>query len=135
MKQSTFGLNQVYVSIWQSGNLFAQSQTYTTLLGFSKPDYLGNVLNAAEKVGGISVVAWFEYGNMAEYGGVTVPFALKARDLGWLLDDGQLAHQYAWLNPSNANFVDFFDRRFLFSLYFKRKRHNKIAIQHTQTNS
>lgn len=104
----SFGINKVYVSIWQAGNLFAKSQSYSSLMGFSKPDYLGNVLNAAETVGGISVVAWFEYGNMAQYGGVTVPFALKARSLGWLLDDGRLSHGFAWMNPSNANFANFF---------------------------
>lgn len=103
-----FGITKVYVSIWQAGNLFAQSQTYSSLMGFSKPDYLSNMINAADKIGGVSIVAWFEYGNMAQYGGVSTPFALKAKSLGWLLENGKLVHGYSWMDPSNSNFVEFF---------------------------
>ena len=64
------GITKVYVSVWNNGNLYANSSTFKNFVGYENADYLGNVVDAARQVGGISVVAWFEYGNMAAYGGV-----------------------------------------------------------------
>ena len=101
------GITKVYVSVWNNGNLYANSSTYQNLVGYQNADYLGNVVDAARQVGGISVVAWFEYGNMAGYAGVQNAFAKNAQQKGWLIGNGQLAHNFVWLDPGNADAANF----------------------------
>ena len=47
-------------------------------MGITPPDYLQNVLNAANKIGGFTIVAWMEYGNMACYKDYSNDFLKKA---------------------------------------------------------
>ena len=91
------------MDVWHNGDLLAESSTYTNLVGTTKADYLGNVLSAAQQVGGIEIAAWFEYGLISCYG--SCQYGEVARDKGWELGS---AGEFRWLDPSNAEFRDFF---------------------------
>ena len=101
----SLGIDRVYVDVWHNGDLLAESSTYSNLMSSSRSDYLGNVLSAADQVGGIEVVAWFEYGLISCYG--SCAYGNIARSKGWELgSDGG----FTWLNPGNAEFRDFFTK-------------------------
>ena len=106
-KLKGLGVTKVYVDVWNNGNLYARSGVYNRLMGYGSnpnPDYLSNVLQAAQAVGGVDIVAWFEYGVMGCYTGSPCQYGNIARSKGWMLGtDGE----FTWLNPSNSQFTSF----------------------------
>jgi len=102
------GVDRVYVDVWNQGKVYFMSNTMNSLLPDGTgcgPDYLEFALNAANKLGGMNVYAWFEYGLIAAYGDINNDFARKAQEKGWIL--GQEGQGFVWMDPDNGEVLSF----------------------------
>jgi len=101
------GVNRIYVDVWNQGKVYFNSSTMSNYVGSSGVgyDHLGWALDAANKVGGIEVFAWFEYGLIAAYGSYNNSFANQAKSDGWIL--GQEGSGFIWMDPKNSDMLNF----------------------------
>ena len=75
---SQFGVNRVYIDVWNQGLTYFNSTTMFNFIGNEGigPNQLSWGVKYA-KLYGLEVFAWFEYGNIAAYSSVNNPFAEK----------------------------------------------------------
>ncbi len=116
----TTGLNTVYVEAWKNGYTNFTSPALSAFTGrpslnptLAGRNLLSETRTAAANAGLIHG-AWFEYGLMAQYGGVSNSLAVTCRDAtwtvgttsgtGWLLKDSagnftNASSNFVWMNP------------------------------------
>ena len=102
------GVTKVFVDVWNNGRLYTKSGIYNQMMGISvnpNPDYLSNVIRAAQSIGGIEVAAWFEYGLIGCFLSEPCQYGDRARQFGWELGT---SGEYTWLDPGNSHFRAFF---------------------------
>jgi uncharacterized lipoprotein YddW (UPF0748 family) len=94
-----FGINRVYVDVWNNGAVTFKSPSYNAFTGFTNTrDSFSWYVNAARSLG-MQIFAWFEYGLMSKYNGYDAPFAKVAKDKG--LEVG-VANGFTWMHPTKA---------------------------------
>lgn len=99
MNLQGFGINRVYVDVWNQGTVYFNSPT---MQGFSPSSQGRDILSWAVSAGrstNIEVYAWFEYGLMASYGSLNNAFAQQAQQKGWIL--GQYNNFY-YMDPTSG---------------------------------
>ena len=100
------GVTRIYLDVFTGGYIYAQSKTYSKLVGGdTRPDFLATLCTAAQAVGGVEIVAWFEYGLIASSSQSLDNYGQRAKENGWIL--GKAGSHY-WLNPANSGLRTFY---------------------------